>query len=88
MEEKDTSAFAGDPDSFENEFLEVEVKPALNWGVPINSSLTVPYDKETGVAHFLRDEIDPDYEEVDAEGVKTALISIYSSVLNLIFLQV
>lgn len=42
----------------------------------------MPYDKETGVPHFLRDEIDPDYEEVDAEGIKIALISIYSNVLN------
>lgn len=78
MEEKDISAFAGDPDSFENEFLEVEVKPALNWGIPINTSLTVPHDKETGVPHFLRDEIDPDYEEVDEEGIKNALKN-YSS---------
>lgn len=73
MEEKETPVFAGDPDSFENEFLEVEVKPALNWGVPINSSLTVPYDKETGVPHFLRDEIDPEYEEVDEEGLENSL---------------
>ncbi|KAL1494319.1 hypothetical protein ABEB36_009934 [Hypothenemus hampei] len=71
--EKDDFQFFGDPDSFENEFLEVEIKPPLNWGLPDLSTNSMNRifgsEAETGVPHFLCDDIDPEYGDVDSEGI-------------------
>lgn len=63
---------SGDIQVFENEWMEVEVKPPLNWGLPTSTgSLQVPNsfsDIEHGVPHFLCDEIDANYSDCDLDG--------------------
>ncbi|ERL90115.1 hypothetical protein D910_07469 [Dendroctonus ponderosae] len=60
----------GDSESFENEFLEVEIHPPLDWGRPKLPPNNIPIsnsDKEREVPHFLCNDIDPEYAEVDAD---------------------
>lgn len=70
-EEKDFQP-CGDNQIFENEWIEVEVKPPLNWGLSISTSnQQVPNsfsDIEHGVPHFLCEEIDASYSDCDLEG--------------------
>lgn len=71
LDEKESFQPSGDSESFENEFLEVEINPALNWGLSSSNNFSIPIaesEREVGVPHFLRDNIDPDYAEVDADG--------------------
>lgn len=71
LDEKDSFQPSGDSESFENEFLEVEINPALNWGLSSSNKFSLPIvesEREIGVPHFLCDNIDPDYGEVDADG--------------------
>lgn len=62
----------GDVQIFENEWMEIEVKPPLNWGFPISTvTQQVPNsfsNIETGVPHFLCEEIDASYSDCDLEG--------------------
>lgn len=62
----------GDLQIFENEWMEVEVKPPLNWGLPPPATtLQVPNsfsEVEQGVPHFLCDEVDATYSDCDQEG--------------------
>uniref|UniRef100_A0A1Y1KCF9 DEP domain-containing protein n=3 Tax=Photinus pyralis TaxID=7054 RepID=A0A1Y1KCF9_PHOPY len=55
----------GDLQSFENDWLEVEMRPPLNWGRTVSdNAVNVPnvYKKdEVGVPHFLCDDIDTNY---------------------------
>ncbi|CAH0554753.1 unnamed protein product [Brassicogethes aeneus] len=59
--------------SFENEWMEVEIKPALNWGLSKSpTALNVPSafpDREHGVPHFLCENIDAEYSDCDLDGV-------------------
>ncbi|XP_050506541.1 GATOR complex protein Iml1 isoform X1 [Diabrotica virgifera virgifera] len=68
----ETFQLCGDIEIFENEWMEVKVKPALNWGLAAPSStLHVPNsfsDREHGVPHFLCDDIDAEYAERDLDG--------------------
>lgn len=52
--------------------MEVEVKPPLNWGIPLPTALLeVPNSfaaGEQGVPHFLCDEIDSNYSDCDLDG--------------------
>lgn len=63
---------SGDIQIFENEWMEVEVKPTLNWGLPIpTNTLQVPNsfsEIEHGVPHFLCEEVDANYSDYDQEG--------------------
>ncbi|XP_066249180.1 GATOR complex protein Iml1 isoform X1 [Euwallacea similis] len=85
-DEREVYLSYSDPDSFESEFLEVEIKPALNWGVPVNSAgSTISIrgeSSEDGVMHFLREEIDPDYGEVDVEDVIYKKLRLETDVLG------
>ncbi|CAG9857512.1 unnamed protein product [Phyllotreta striolata] len=63
----------GDVQMFENDWMEVEIKSPLNWGLESNvpSTLQVPnstQERERGVPHFLCDVIDPEYSECDTDG--------------------
>ncbi|CAH1099750.1 unnamed protein product [Psylliodes chrysocephalus] len=63
----------GDIQFFENEWMEVEVKLPLNWGLEAapSTTLQVPNsfsDQEHGVPHFLCDVIDTEYSECDIDG--------------------
>lgn len=55
----------GDLQAFENEWLEVEIRPPLNWGLTSSPiGLSVPNtisDREQGVPHFLCEDIDTAY---------------------------
>lgn len=57
---------------FENEWMEVEVKPPLNWGLSTSPmALKVPNsvsDREQGVPHFLCEDIDAEYSDCDLDG--------------------
>lgn len=46
---------------FQNDWMEVEIKEALNWGTANSPSAISNSDlnAENGVPHFLRDEISP-----------------------------
>ncbi|KAJ8973342.1 hypothetical protein NQ317_004654 [Molorchus minor] len=72
-DEKDAFQPNGDLQSFENEWMEVEVKPPLNWGLTISPvSLQVPYtfsDRDHGVPHFLCEDIDAEYSDCDLDGL-------------------
>ncbi|KAL3269605.1 hypothetical protein HHI36_008669 [Cryptolaemus montrouzieri] len=60
-----------DLSAFENEWLEVEVKPALHWGIQQTPSTLNPviYSAgEYGVPHFLREDVNVDYAEEDLTG--------------------
>lgn len=63
----------GDIQIFENEWMEVEVKPPLNWGLPLpTSALHIPTmlsDVETGVPQFLCDFVDANYADYDLDGI-------------------
>lgn len=61
-DDKESYQPIGDLQMFENEWFEVEIKPAVNWGLsPTNlSSSTIP--------HFLCDDIDADYGDCDLDG--------------------
>ncbi|CAG9760851.1 unnamed protein product [Ceutorhynchus assimilis] len=76
--EKDTFKPCGELERFQNDFIEVEIKPALNWGLSTftqaasGSTSNIPIagaEQETGVPHFLCDDIDPEYGEVDFDGL-------------------
>ncbi|XP_030761534.1 GATOR complex protein Iml1 isoform X3 [Sitophilus oryzae] len=70
-EKDDSFQPSGELESFENDFLEVEVRPALNWGLTSSpGALKIPIsttDREAGVPHFLCDDIDLDYPEADTD---------------------
>lgn len=55
----------GDLQAFENEWLEVEIRPPLNWGLSKSpTALNIPNtfsDQEHGVPHFLCEDIDTEY---------------------------
>ncbi|XP_049824160.1 GATOR complex protein Iml1 isoform X3 [Aethina tumida] len=61
-----------DLSSFENEWMEVEIKPALNWGLTTSpTALNVPSsfpERDHGVPHFLCDNIDAEYSDCDLDG--------------------
>ncbi|KAF5306981.1 hypothetical protein FQR65_LT07204 [Abscondita terminalis] len=64
-DEKDFSPPIGDLQSFENEWLEVEIRSPLNWGqITSPSGVAISnanLKKEVGVPHFLCDDIDTAY---------------------------
>lgn len=72
-EDKDAFQPSGDSEMFENEFLEVEVKSALNWGHSVSQETShIPIkgtEKSSYVPHFLCEEIDPEYSEVDVDSM-------------------
>lgn len=53
--------------------MEVEIKPALNWGLSLsNVGLEVPNsfsDRKYGVPHFLCEDINVEYTECDFGGI-------------------
>ncbi|XP_017781938.1 PREDICTED: DEP domain-containing protein 5 isoform X2 [Nicrophorus vespilloides] len=57
-----------DLQSFENEWVEIEVRPPMNWGMGVAPSAAGVDDVERGVPHFLREDIDIAYlqGELDA----------------------
>ncbi|XP_057663602.1 GATOR complex protein Iml1 isoform X2 [Diorhabda carinulata] len=71
-DDKETFQPCGDIQIFENEWMEVEVKKPLNWGLSTPPcTLQVPNsysDREHGVPHFLCEDIDVEYSENDLEG--------------------
>nr|CAI5831302.1 unnamed protein product [Callosobruchus analis] len=71
-EDKDAFQPCGDLQIFENEWMEVEVKPALNWGLIITpANLQVPNsysDRGSGIPHFLCEDIDSEYSDCDYNG--------------------
>ncbi|KAJ8938711.1 hypothetical protein NQ318_007999, partial [Aromia moschata] len=71
-DDKDAFLPSGDLQSFENEWMEVEVKSPLNWGLNVSpTALQVPHtfsDREQGVPHFLCDDIDAEYSDCDLDG--------------------
>ncbi|XP_050310253.1 GATOR complex protein Iml1 isoform X3 [Anthonomus grandis grandis] len=91
LDDKDWFQPIGDLERFENEFLEVEIKPALKWGlstgtdvnnVPIQGFPTVSEEKEAGVPHFLCDNIDSDYADIDSDGVIYKKTRLETDVMN------
>ncbi|KAF7279176.1 hypothetical protein GWI33_007586 [Rhynchophorus ferrugineus] len=76
----------GDLDAFENEYLELEIKPALNWGLSNSpGAVKIPKaanDREAGVPHFLCDVIDLDYSEADMENVMYKRMRLETDVNN------
>lgn len=69
----------GDLQSFENEWLEVEVRPPLNWGLNTSeTSMDVPnsrHNREVGVPHFLCDDIDTAYLQGELDNDCAYLLS-------------
>lgn len=62
-DEKDAvQTVIGDLQVFENEWFEVEIKAALNWGLPITN---LPINN---IPHFLCDDINADYSDCDLDG--------------------
>lgn len=61
----------GDLQAFENEWLEAEIRPPLNWGLTASpTALNVPnanLEREQGVPHFLCEEIDLSYLQSDLD---------------------
>lgn len=59
--------------------MEVEIKPPLNWGLPLpTNTLQVPNsfsEIEHGVPHFLCEEVDANYSEFDQEGKVHNIVS-------------
>ncbi|XP_018575456.1 GATOR complex protein DEPDC5 isoform X3 [Anoplophora glabripennis] len=72
-DDKDILQPCGDIQGFENEWMEVEVKPPLNWGLNTSPvALKVPNsvsDRERGVPHFLCEDIDAEYSDCDVDGI-------------------
>ncbi|CAG9822059.1 unnamed protein product [Phaedon cochleariae] len=70
-DDKDACQLNMDHQIFENEWMEVEVKPALNWGLNISPSfLQIPNslsDRGQGIPHFLCEDIDPEYSDCDLD---------------------
>jgi len=72
-DDKDYLSPLGDLQSFENEWLEVEIRSPLNWGrTTAPGALNVPNayrNREVGVPHFLCDDIDTAYlqGEIDSD---------------------
>lgn len=57
-----------DVKSFENEWMEVEIREPLNWGLSSNNNQTSNLNnREEGVPHFLCDEIDLSYLQGDSQ---------------------
>lgn len=74
LDDRDAFQPNGDIQFFENEWMEVEVKLPLNWGLEAapSTTLQVPNsfsDQEHGVPHFLCDVIDTEYSECDIDGI-------------------
>ncbi|CAH1990123.1 unnamed protein product [Acanthoscelides obtectus] len=71
-DDKDSFQPCGDLQIFENEWMEVEVKPALNWGLAVTPThMQVPNrysDRDSGVPHFLCEDIDAEYSDCDYNG--------------------
>lgn len=61
----------GDLEAFENEWLEVEIRPPINWGLAVSpTALNVPnanLEREQGVPHYLCQEIDLSYLQSDLD---------------------
>ena len=78
LEEKEVSIPCYDIQSFENEWMEVELKPALNWGLSDSTNaLNIPTasnDWEQGVPHFLCEEIDIAYLQGDMDCISVIYI--------------
>lgn len=70
-EEKENFQPSKDLSTFENEWIEVEIKPALHWGIqlsPNNLYVVNPTSREYDVPHFLCEDINVDYAEADLKG--------------------
>lgn len=71
VDNKDGFQPIGDLQAFENEWLEVELRPPLNWGLTASpTALNVPnanLEREQGVPHFLCEEIDLSYLQSDLD---------------------
>jgi hypothetical protein len=73
-DDKDVFQPNGDLQTFENEWLEVEIKLALNWGLStVPTALDLPHsycDRKYGVPHFLCEDINADYSENESTSYK------------------
>ncbi|XP_074029674.1 GATOR complex protein Iml1 isoform X2 [Leptinotarsa decemlineata] len=71
-DDKENFIPSGDLQIFQNDWMEVEVKPPLNWGLTTPStSLQVPnshLDRDQGIPHFLCEDIDAEYADCDLDG--------------------
>ncbi|KAG5888099.1 hypothetical protein JTB14_021899 [Gonioctena quinquepunctata] len=71
-EDKEAFQPSSDVQIFQNDWMEVEVKPPLNWGLTTPStSLQVPNsfsDRDQGIPHFLCEDIDAEYADCDLDG--------------------
>lgn len=69
LDDKDNILPLGDIQSFENEWMEVEIRHPLNWGSATSpTALNVPNtnnDRDQGVPHFLCENIDALYLQGD-----------------------
>ncbi|KAK9890698.1 hypothetical protein WA026_012049 [Henosepilachna vigintioctopunctata] len=84
-DDKDTFQPTGDLCSFENEWVEVEIKPALHWGIqqtPTNLNPAIYSTGEYGVPHFLCEDINVDYAEEDVKGALFKRIRLETDVLG------
>nr|XP_022917865.1 GATOR complex protein DEPDC5 isoform X2 [Onthophagus taurus] len=73
IDERDGDSPCYDIQSFENEWMEVEVKPALNWGLSdVTNALNIPSaplnNDNEGIPHFLMDDVDVGYLQTDIDG--------------------
>nr|XP_023026685.1 GATOR complex protein DEPDC5-like [Leptinotarsa decemlineata] len=72
LDDKENFIPSGDLQIFQNDWMEVEVKPPLNWGLTTPStSLQVPnshLDRDQGIPHFLCEDIDAEYADCDLDG--------------------
>ncbi|XP_045474095.1 GATOR complex protein Iml1 isoform X2 [Harmonia axyridis] len=84
-DDKDAFHPNGDLSTFENEWLEVEIKSSLHWGIQQTPSNLSPATYTTGeyaVPHFLCEDINVDYAEEDIKGPLFKRIRLETDVSN------